>query len=156
MEDTMKVVTMFICFVIGSGVMYSQTPQWLGAVQSGGISNVNVFSIVEDSQGNQYITGYFEYQAVFGSTTFQSLGYQDVFVAKLDPLGNWLWARQAGGNGLDWGCGIALDATGNIYIAGRYSGTPAFSSLILPPTPLNYANIFAAKLDPLGNWIWAS
>ena len=44
--------------------------------------------------------------------TLLSVGAEDLFVAKYDPLGNLLWVRSAGGTGNDYATGVASDANG--------------------------------------------
>ena len=67
----------------------------------------------------------------FGSTTLTSAGGSDVFVAKLDSVGNFLWAVRSGGTDSDRGERIALDSSGNIYVSGYFSGTSNFGSTTL-------------------------
>jgi hypothetical protein len=87
--------------------------------------------IAVDASGNSYVTGGFEGTATFGSTTLESSGSQDIFVAKLDNRGNWLWAKKAGGTDSDYGYGIAVDASGNSYVTGYfYSATATFGSIL--------------------------
>jgi hypothetical protein len=47
---------------------------------------------------------------------------------------------------------IALDASGNIYIAGSFAGTLNFGSHTISAVA---ENIFVAKLSPRGTWLWA-
>ncbi|XWK88153.1 MAG: SBBP repeat-containing protein [Phormidium sp.] len=54
----------------------------------GGNLGETASSIVTESSGNLYTTGYFNGSATFGSTTLTSLGSYDIFVAKLDSSGN--------------------------------------------------------------------
>ena len=42
---------------------------------------------------------------------------------KLDANGNFLWAKQFGGAATEIGSAIAVDAAGNVYITGQFSGT---------------------------------
>ncbi|MGC9362901.1 MAG: SBBP repeat-containing protein, partial [Candidatus Syntrophosphaera sp.] len=107
-----------------------------------------------DDQGNQYITGSFEETADFGSTTLTSSGNKDIFVAKLDGDGNWLWAKKAGGTAYDYGQGIVLDGSGNVFVTGYFRDVADFGDISL--TSNGYDDIFVAKLDPDGNWIWAT
>lgn len=44
---------------------------------------------------------------------------------KYDPSGNVVWAKRAGGSGNDVGLGIAVDASGNCYVTGKYTSTTA-------------------------------
>ena len=56
---------------------------------------------------------------------------------------------------------LAVDAAGNAYVAGYFSGTVVFGSTILtggstpPPQGGRDYDWFVAKLDPLGATVWA-
>jgi Bacterial Ig-like domain (group 3)/Beta-propeller repeat len=84
--------------------------------------------IAVDSAGNAYVTGA-TYSTDFPVTAgaYQTIcddGYDcgsngDVFVAKLNPAGSALiYSTYLGGNGQDFGNGIAVDGEGNAYVAG--------------------------------------
>jgi hypothetical protein len=86
--------------------------------------------ITVDASGNVYSTGYFRNTVDFdpgaGVSNHSSVGILDVFVQKLDPSGNFLWAKSFGGTGVDVGQSISVDASGNVYINGYFSGTVDF------------------------------
>ena len=126
---------------------------WLWAKQAGGTSDDYGNGIAVDTNGNSYVTGYFSESATFGTTTLTSSGDIDIFVAKLDSSGNWLWANQAGGTNCDYGHGIAVDDNGNSYIIGNFLESANFGITTL--TSSGYYDIFVAKLDINGNWLWA-
>jgi len=126
---------------------------WLWAKNAGGIFGDIGYGIAVDGIGNSYVTGYFDYSATFGSTTLISNGVYDIFVAKLDSSGNWLWAKNAGGTDYDRGRSIAVDTSGNSYVTGYFKGTAAFGSTTL--TNSGNFDIFVAKLDSNGNWLWS-
>jgi len=126
---------------------------WLWAKQAGGANDDRGFSIAIDSSGNSYITGYFYDTATFGTTTLSSSGYEDIFIAKLDTNGNWMWAKQAGGSSSEESYGIAIDSSGNSYVAGYFFGTTSLGTITLISNGLS--DIFIAKLDANGNWLWA-
>lgn len=111
-------------------------------------------SIAVDAAGNSFITGSFSETATFGSTTLStsSMFNPDIYVAKLDSGGNFLWAVSGGGTGVDNGKSIAVDASGNVFITGVFAGTATFG-----PTTLTGAgdDIYVAKLDSSGNFLWA-
>mgnify|MGYP003753386769 CR=1 FL=1 len=149
---------LFLALVLlcGAAVLSAQTPDWSWAVGAGGTDMDSGLSIATDSQGNQYVTGGFADTATFGSHTLTASGGNDIFVAKLDPSGNWIWAVKAGGIGYDRGNNITLDSTGNAYVTGYFADTATFGSHTLTAGGTTYnTNIFVAKLDPNGNWLQA-
>jgi len=124
---------------------------WLWAVQSVGTSEDHGRGIAVDGAGNACVTGLFVGTVTFGSHTLTSNGTGfdgfDIFVAKLDPSGNWLWAVNAGGIRYDWGIGIAVDGAGNAYVTGDFEGTATFGSHTLTASGGYWdKDIFVAKL----------
>ncbi len=140
-------------------VLGAQAPQWQWAVSAGGTEWDIGQTLAIDSQGNQYVIGRFGYTATFGSHILTASGGEfdeDIFIAKLDPSGNWLWVVQAGGIGDEWARCIALDGENNVYIGGYFEGTAAFGSQTLTAGGGEFdEDIFVAKLDASGNWLWA-
>lgn len=129
---------------------------WLWAKHTGSSSYSDVGTgIAVDGKGNAYLTGYFAGSVDFGSTKLSSTdGSTDLFVAKMDKDGNWLWANYAGGEDDEYGYGIAIDSSGNSYITGQVYATIVVGNNILS-SPSNDYGIFVAKLDPNGKWAWA-
>jgi len=130
---------------------------WQWAKQAGGSApstSDDGIGISVDSYGNSYVTGDFMGTALFGDIVLYSNGGHDVFVAKLDTNGNWLWVKQAGGGDGDGGSGISVDSNGNSYVTGCFLGTASFGDTVLNGG-LSFWNFFVAKLDTNGNWQWA-
>jgi hypothetical protein len=137
---------------IGSNIV------WLETIAVG---NNHSNSITTDFSGNVYITGNFSGVADFdpglGTYNLTSTGINDIFILKLDSFGNFVWAKNMGGTGDDYGNSIVTDASGNVFTTGFFHGTADFD-----PGPgvfnlygdINY-NIFISKLDPSGNFVWA-
>ena len=149
MKKTSLIIILFLCSI----ALFAQNGDWLWAKQAGGTSEEAGYSIAVDVNGNSYVTGYFEESATFGTTTLTSSGEWDIFIAKLDSNGNWLWAKQAGGADWDEGFGIAVDANGNCYVTGYFGSSATFGTITL--TSSGYSDIFISKLDSNGNWLWA-
>jgi hypothetical protein len=126
----------------------STSPQWQWAVSGGGTDPDASFAIARDSAGFLYVAGQFQGTATFGSTTLTSAGGNDVFVAKLDANGNFLWATRAGGPGADHAATVAVDSNGNVYIGGMSQNPATFGATTLA------GGGFISKLDPNGNFIW--
>ena len=109
-----------------------------------------------DGNGNVYVTGEFEGTATFGPFSLSSNGNSpDIFVAKLDAEGNWLWVIEAGGWNIDRVQAIATDDNGNSCITGMFNQTATFGPFSLTSTGEMCPDIFIAKLDAEGNWQWA-
>lgn len=53
-----------------------------------------------DGDGNAFFCGNFSSAASFGPQILKSMGEGDIFTAKLDSEGNWLWVRVAGSEGV--------------------------------------------------------
>ncbi len=92
-----------------------------------------------------------------GTFNLTSNGGTDVYAAKLDAAGNFLWARAAGGTGDDWGEGLDTDQSGAIYVCGPFLGTvdfdPGPGSSVVTATTLN--RLFVWKLTGSGDLAWA-
>lgn len=125
-------------------------------------------SIFADAAGNTYITGYYITSMVIGTNTLMSTDSSgsnvgDVFVAKLDPSGNVIWAKSVGGAYGDNVNSITADANGNVYITGTYksrymrfgTGITLFNPNNSSSTFFNNTDIYFAKFDANGNPQWA-
>lgn len=98
-----------------------------------------------DGSGNLYVVGTtggaLDGQARVGGTT-------DGFIAKYDPTGVRLWTRLFGTTADETVTGVAVDATGNVYVTGFTSGSfPGF-------TRQGTFDAFLAKYDSAGAQQW--
>jgi hypothetical protein len=122
---------------------------WSWAKQAGSPNSDSSVDIAVDGAGDAYITGYFTGSAAFGDSTLTGSYDDDVFVAKLDTVGDWMWAVKAGGVSNDNSSSIAIDSQGNSYINGQTDGPANFGSIVFA----GYTG-FVAKLGISGNWLW--
>lgn len=81
--------------------------------------------IAVDVNGGVYLTGYFNATADMDpsdmdSFTLTSDGEEDIYINKLDALGNFVWAVSMGSPGWDVGSAIAVDPSGTIYATGHF------------------------------------
>ncbi len=65
-------------------------------------------------------------QGPLPAATLTAGGSSALFVADLDPSGNFLWARQSTGTFDTLGAGVALDPAGNVYVTGSFAGPVNF------------------------------
>ena len=135
---------------------------WAKSFGSSSLSSLDVVnSITVDITGNVYIIGSFEGTVDFnpglGITNLSSSGSDDIFVQKLDASGSFLWAKSFGGSSFDVGYSIAIDATGNVYTTGLFSGTVDFDpgAGIANLSSVRGRDIFVQKLDTSGSFVWA-
>jgi len=70
---------------------------------------------------------------------------------------NFLWAKQIGSTTQEIGYDIAVDASGNIYTTGYFSGIADFNpgAGVYNLTSNGDFDIFVSKLDASGNFVWA-
>ena len=150
------ILSLILFSLAGTLFLHAQEPSWIWAVGAGGVSNDNGWATATDDQGNLYVTGTFRDTATFGNFTLESAGNYDIFVAKLDPDGNFLWVSQAGGTGADHSYDIVTSSSGNsIYIAGCFKGTSSFGNTTLISTDTLFWDGYVAKLNGNGGWLWA-
>ena len=94
----------------------------------GGTGNEYGQGIAVDSSGNAYVTGLTAstestFPVVSGPDLTQN-GGNDAFVAKVNSTGTALsYAGYIGGTGNDYGFGIALDSSANVYVVGNTDST---------------------------------
>ncbi len=125
------------------------------------VSDAIVDEVALDAAGNRYVVGYMAGNVRFGTITLSCTGnLSDIFVAKIDPAGNYLWAVRAGDPaGNETASSIAIDALGNAYIIGLFSGpTMTIGTTVLTnnsPTQTSETS-FVAKLSASGQWLWAT
>ena len=133
-------------------VKYSTNGNVLWARGSEGSFNTYGNDIAMGASGDILLTGSFSGTINLGSIALTSLGGFDSFIANYDPDGNVQWAIRGGGTNTAWSGKIALDASGNIFIAGYFDGTASFGSETI--TSAGGWDGFVAKSDPDGNFIW--
>lgn len=105
-----------------------------------------------DSQGNVIVAGHTTSTAIpTTANAFQSTnkGARDLFVAKLSPAGQLIWATYYGGTQDDYLDKVATDSSGNIYLSGRTA------SIDFPRTTFVGSGGYILVLDGNGQRRWA-
>jgi len=97
-----------------------------------------------DASNNVYVAGQ-AYSSFDGQT---NAGSGDLCLTKYDPDGNKIWTRIWGSSSEDSGFVESVDASGNVYVAGRTFGS--FDG----QTNAGGGDLCLTKHDPAGNRIW--
>ncbi|MCS6990800.1 MAG: T9SS type A sorting domain-containing protein [Chitinophagales bacterium] len=147
-----------ISLFVFSNFLFGQTIQW--AKTYGGSKKDKGRDVAVDAQGNIYLAGFFTEQMTLGNITLNSVGpvsKEDIFVAKLDPNGEPIWAHNFG-NGIENHSDFPLAFHGNK--AGYTAVTGDFKNNLLfdDGTFLNGIggfDMFLAVYDTDGNLLWA-
>ena len=125
----------------------------------GGTGDDEAYDIVVDAAGNAYATGYTDSdETSFPVTMGPDLTYNlhgDAFVAKLNEAGtDLIYLGYIGGDKLDFGEGIAVDAVGNAVVTGVVgSEETTFPAVVGPDTTHNGGiyDCFVSKVKAVPN-----
>ncbi|MEW6366891.1 MAG: SBBP repeat-containing protein [Acidobacteriota bacterium] len=114
----------------------------------GNNSNGEGHGIAVDATGQVYVAAGSD--ASWGSPVRPFTGGYDAVVVKLSSDGSLAWNTFLGGVGFDYCTGVAVDASGNVYVVGNSSA--AWGSPIRGYT--GSGDLFVAKLAGDGSLIW--
>jgi hypothetical protein len=131
--------------------------------QFGGAGRDEISSIAGDGT-NLILGGFFDDTLAMGGTAqpitatvtpaMPPVPTLDVFVTKLDATMTPVWAARFGGTGEERGTAVALDPSGDVYVAGQFQGQVAFGAVNLMAAGMH--DIFVAKLHGnTGGVVWA-
>jgi hypothetical protein len=123
----------------------------------GGIAEDNGASVSADDFGYVYAAGEFDKTVDFDPGPQEDVhttnGNGEAFLSRLDPDGNFVWARTWGASRTDSAMSGATDDFGNVYITGSFEKTVDFDP---GPGVDNHTSdrldIFLIKFLPDGNW----
>lgn len=124
--------------------------------------NGNGSSVAVDNESNVYTAGRFsgtvDFDPGIGTFNLTSNGLNDVFISKLDTDGNFVWARNFGGDNFISSSDIAVDNAGNVYTMGHFGGTVDFDpdSGTFNLTSNGEGSVFISKLNSDGSFAWAA
>ena len=151
----MKKILTLLAILTFNLTCFAQAPNWEWGRSARGTSYDYAYGLGIDANRNVYIAGKFmSSKIVFGTDTLTNAGVWDDYLVKYNNAGNELWARDIGGTDADLCNNIAVDASGNIYIAGYFQSTTITFGMITL-TNISGDDTYIAKYDSSGNAIWA-
>ena len=131
------------------------------AARTGTFTNDDARAVAVDSMGNSYTLGTFRGTVDFDpgvtSMNLTATSGDDIYIQKLDALGNFVWAKAFGSANNDRAEDLQIDHAGNLIVIGRINTNmdldPGPGSTVL--TTAGSEDAFVQKLDEDGNFIWA-
>ncbi|MBU2645083.1 SBBP repeat-containing protein [bacterium] len=111
--------------------------------QLGSVGNDYLRGMQVNAAGDVYLTGYTD-DALAGQTY---LGEADLFLVKLGSDGTIAWIRQPGTVNSEYANGIALDSSGDVFLAGSTTG-------YLTGTSLGGSDLIMLKYGSTGTPAW--
>ncbi len=140
---------------------FGQTPPYVWV--DGAYSSVDEFAndvAVDTATGNVVAVGIFnsDLSAFYGAKFVGAVG--GGFVVNYDPNGNVIWAFPIGNNQDDACNGVAIDASGNIYVTGYVQNVADVKGMLSgAPIYVNSAggkDIFIVKYNSAGQLLWSN
>jgi hypothetical protein len=137
---------------------------FMWARQIGGIAGCSPTAIGVDISGNVLVSGVFDFTidldpgaAAFDVTCISTTGYQNVYIDKLSPSGDFVWGCMVGSPDIIQAYSLCLDKSASVYTTGMFRNTvnfdPGAGSHLLSAgsTP----NVYVQKLDSNGHFVSA-
>jgi hypothetical protein len=119
--------------------------------QLGTVATDEANAVAVDGAGNVYVAGNTSGDLDGAGIGDPLFGGDDFFLVKFDPAGSLLFTRQLGTVATDEGNAVAVDGSGNIYVAGNTSGDLDGTG----GDPLvGGVDFFLAKFDPAGSQLF--
>ena len=140
---------------------------WLWAKNVGSNKTDRANSIAIDLDDDIYITGEYRNPMVFtganasnGTDTLSHKQKRDIFVAKCNNNGDWIWAKRARSTGTDKPYQMSVDANKQVFVCGTMGDIAKFSNdlTVIPPNANDTNSAWVAQLDGAsnnGDWVWA-
>jgi hypothetical protein len=110
-------------------------------------------AVAVDASGNIIIAGSSYGIVDFGGGALIGAGNRDIFVAKLGSDGAHLWSKRFGDADTQYARAVAVDASGNVVVAGCLQSTVDFGGGAL--SSAGGEDIFVAKFGSDGAHLWS-
>jgi len=129
-----------------------------------GQGNQTLVKAAKDELGNWLLTGYFsvtfDADPGSGETILTSAGLNDIYIIKLNNVGEFIWAKRFGGVRSDVPTDLEVDQNGNIILVGTFQASINFNTEADPVeftlfggNSSSMRESFMVKLDPNGNYV---
>lgn len=140
-------------------ISYDVNGEWYFASFMGAGDQIVGQTIVSVEDGSFFVGGYFSGEGYFEGSNeiFEAYGSEDGFIVKYDIDGDMIWVRHFGFSvaAVDV---VTLDENEDVIVLGRFTDAIIFEAESDNPVILttdSFVNIFVAKYDKDGNFMWA-
>lgn len=126
--------------------------QWVKILNTTVYGNGN--DIVYSKSGFLYITGEFKGILTVNNVQYKSIGttYEDIYTAKMDKDGNFVWVTIGNGSQTDLGNRLDVDSYDNVYVTGQFEATLTMDTTSL--TSDAFSSGFLVKYNKDGKLKW--
>lgn len=162
MKNNTRVLVFISCLCLISELLTAQV-NWFA--QFGGDEYQRVSMTTRDADNNIYMCGTFrgsfDSDPGTGEHILTSGSYEDFYVIKLNPAGEYIWSFDIGAGWQDFAFQILIDQDGNVNVAGIFQGPvdfdPGDGTFILETLgdPFLSSNMYVAKYSPDGEFMQA-
>jgi hypothetical protein len=117
--------------------------------------------IATDASSNVYVTGFFEgtmdIDPSANVNNISSVGDRDIFLAKYDQFGDFVWGGGIGSTTADNPYSLDVDTAGNPVLVGTFSGLTDFDigPGFITQNCSGFTDMFIAKYNSTGGCYWA-
>lgn len=157
-QNTLTSIGLLDCFLLKA----DSDGNTIWVKQFGSVNNENLFQVTTDNSNNIYAVGSysvpFDVDPGFGQTFLTAGNGVDSWLVKLDPNGNFDWAKAiASGPASQWAQQIVIDFEQNIYTSGIFNDLTDLDPNILVDEHSSSGSYdaFFQKLGNDGSLIWA-
>ncbi|MGH1339606.1 MAG: T9SS type A sorting domain-containing protein [Aureispira sp.] len=126
--------------------------QWVQQLRGTSTDRINGIAITDDN--SIYIVGEFRNKLYYNTDSLVSKGRLDIFVAKLDSTGQFLWAFNAGSTQDDSAHDIDVLSNGNLVLTGYFQIELSWGMDTLQTNTSR--DVFVGCVQPDGSPLWAS
>lgn len=128
-------------------------PIWIKQIKGPDINNLLYSRIIGfDNANNIYLSGYFYDEISIDSTTYKSRGGTDIFIAKFNSSGDYIWSEHEGSYKYEGVISGSVDKSGNIVVAGFFHDFTFIGNKLL--FGKGNRDIFFAKYNNMGHFKW--
>jgi gliding motility-associated-like protein len=129
---------------------------WVNSAKGNVVDYLSLVTV--NKKGDVYLSGAFSGSLNFGGSNLNATGTQDIFIAKYNAEGNFVFSKDVGSSGSGFVYRFTSDADNNIYCAGYFSGQMDFNPDISTAgiiSSIGQRDLYLAKYDENGNYKWA-